>query len=88
MEAVVYSNFRNNMKTYFKQVNETYEPLIVVNKNPDENVVVVSKAEWDNLLENLYVANNTYLSDKIKRGMKELEAGKGVVRELFEDEDE
>ena len=37
MEAVVYSNFRNNLKNYMKKVNDEYEPLMVVNKNPDEN---------------------------------------------------
>ncbi|MRY60834.1 type II toxin-antitoxin system prevent-host-death family antitoxin, partial [Parabacteroides distasonis] len=42
MEAVVYSNFRNNLKNYMKKVNDEYEPLMVVNKNPDENIVVLS----------------------------------------------
>ena len=27
MEAVVYSNFRNNLKHYMKKVNDEYEPV-------------------------------------------------------------
>ena len=51
MEAVVYSNFRNNLKHYMKKVNDEYEPLMVVNKNPDENIVVLSKKNWDSIQE-------------------------------------
>jgi len=43
MEAVVYSTFRNHLKDYMKKVNDEFEPLAVVNKNPDEDIVVVSK---------------------------------------------
>ncbi|SJZ57210.1 antitoxin YefM [Pilibacter termitis] len=88
MEAVVYSNFRNKMKAYFRQVNENMEPLIVVNKNPDENVVVVSKAEWDSLQETLYVMSNPYLSDKIMKGMEQVRLGKTANHDLIEVEDE
>ncbi len=27
MEAVAYSNFRNNLKHYMKKVNDEYEPI-------------------------------------------------------------
>ena len=49
MEAVVYSTFRNHLKDYMKKVNDELEPLTVVNKNPDEDIVVISKSEWDSL---------------------------------------
>ena len=54
MEAVVYSNFRNNLKHYMKKVNDEYEPLMVVNKNPDENIVVLSKKNWDSIHHGLW----------------------------------
>jgi len=43
MEAVVYSTFRNHLKDYMKKVNDEFEPLAVVNKNPDEDIVVSDK---------------------------------------------
>lgn len=45
MKAVVYSTFRNHLKDYMKKVNDEFEPLTVVNKNPDEDIVVISKSE-------------------------------------------
>ena len=32
MDAVNYSNFRKNLKHYFKEVNESRVPIIITNK--------------------------------------------------------
>ena len=42
--------------------------LTVVNKNPDEDIVVISKSEWDSLQETLRLAQNKELSDKVLLG--------------------
>ena len=87
MEAVVYSNFRNNLKNYMKKVNDEYEPLMVVNKNPDENIVVLSKENWDSIQETIRIMNNDYLSDKVLSGMEQVKQKKVVQRQLLEVED-
>ena len=87
MEAVVYSNFRNNLKNYMKKVNDEYEPLMVVNKNPDENIVVLSKENWDSIQETIRLMNNDYLSDKILSGMEQVKQKKTIQRQLLEVED-
>ncbi|AGU82653.1 type II toxin-antitoxin system Phd/YefM family antitoxin [Streptococcus anginosus] len=87
MEAVVYSNFRNNLKNYMKKVNDEYEPLMVVNKNPDENIVVLSKENWDSIQETIRLMNNDYLSDKVLSGMEQVKQKKVIQRPLLEVED-
>lgn len=87
MEAVVYSNFRNNLKNYIKKVNDEYEPLMVVNKNPDENIVVLSKKNWDSIQETIRLMNNDYLSDKVLSGMEQVKQKKVIQRPLLEVED-
>ena len=87
MEAVVYSNFRNNLKNYMKKVNDEYEPLMVVNKNPDENIVVLSNENWDSIQETIRLMNNDYLSDKVLSGMEQVKQKKVVQRQLLEVED-
>ena len=82
MEAVVYSTFRNHLKDYMKKVNDEFEPLTVVNKNPDEDIVVISKSEWDSIQETLRVAQNKELSDKVLRGMAEVRAGQVQLHEI------
>lgn len=85
MEAVTYSHFRNHLKDYMKKVNDEFEPLIVVNKNPDEDIVVLSKSEWSSIQETLAVAQNAYLSDKVLRGMAAVRTSKTQERQLVED---
>ena len=87
MEAVVYSNFRNNLKNYMKKVNDECEPLMVVNKNPDENIVVLSKKNWDSIQETIRLMNNEYLSDKVLSGMEQVKQKKVIQRPLLEVED-
>ncbi|MGT2912088.1 type II toxin-antitoxin system Phd/YefM family antitoxin [Streptococcus cameli] len=82
MEAVVYSTFRNHLKDYMKKVNDEFEPLVVVNKNPDEDIVVLSKKEWDSLQETLRIAQNKELSDKVLRGMQDVKQGLTQVRTI------
>ena len=67
MEAVLYSTFRNHLKDYMKKVNDEFEPLTVVNKNPDEDIVVLSKSEWDSIQETLRIAQNKELSEIYRR---------------------
>jgi prevent-host-death family protein len=43
MDAVNYTNFRKKLKEYMIQVNDDSEPLIVTNKDSDNDIVVLSK---------------------------------------------
>ena len=84
MEAVLYSTFRNHLKDYMKKVNDEFEPLTVVNKNPEEDIVVLSKSEWDSIQETLRIAQNKELSDKVLRGMTQVRAGSTQVHVIEE----
>ena len=70
-----------------KKVNDEYEPLMVVNKNPDENIVVLSKKNWDSIQETIRLMNNEYLSDKVLSGMEQVKQKKVIQRLLLEVED-
>ena len=85
MDAVNYSNFRRNLKDYFKQVNDASEPLIVTNKQPEDNVVVMSKDEYDSLVETLEILSNKYLMEKINRGRQAVANGNILKHEVLEE---
>ena len=46
-QAVAYSNFRANLKTYMRRVNEDADTLLVTNADPEDNVVVMSADDYD-----------------------------------------
>ena len=87
MEAVAYSNFRQNLKHYMRQVNEDAEALIVTSKNTEETVVVLSKRDYDSMQETFRIMSNNYLMDKIKRGEQQFKSGDFQTHDLLEVED-
>lgn len=88
MEAVAYSNFRQNLKHYMKQVNDDAEPLIVTSKNIDDTVVVLSKRDYDSMQETFRIMSNNYLMNKIKRGDEQFKAANFQTHELLEVDDD
>lgn len=88
MEAVAYSNFRKSLKDYFKQVNSNSEPLIVTNKDSADNVVIMSKSDYDAIMETLSINSNDYLMQKIAKGDQEFAEGNFRTHELLEDSDD
>ncbi|MFB8547554.1 type II toxin-antitoxin system Phd/YefM family antitoxin [Enterococcus casseliflavus] len=84
MEAVAYSNFRQNLRNYMKQVNEDADALIVTTKDVDDTVVVLSKRDYDSMQETLRVLSNNYVMDKIRRGDQQFSEGNFETHELLE----
>lgn len=55
MEVESYSNVKNNLKFFMKKVKKEHKPIIITSKNNEENSVLMSKDEYDNLIENTYI---------------------------------
>lgn len=87
MEAVAYSNFRQNLRTFMKQVNEDVEPLIVTTKDVEDTVVVISKRDFDAMQETMRVLSNQYLLSKIQRGEEQFNKGSFSQHDLLEVDD-
>ena len=54
MIATDFSNIRNNLNEVCNRVVQDSDIAIITRKN-DENVVLMSQAQYDNLMENLYI---------------------------------
>lgn len=70
-----------------KKVNDEFEPLIVVNKNPNENIVVLSQNSWESLQETIRVMENDYLSHKVINGMSQVKEKQVTKHDLIGVED-
>lgn len=51
------TQFEENMKTYMDKVTDDYETVFVARKN-NKNVVMISEAVYNNLMENIHVMGN------------------------------
>ena len=87
VQAVSYSAFRNNLKSYMRKVNEDADTLMVTNIDPNDNVVVMSVRDYDSLMEMLRIHQNPYLRDKIAQGLEQARQGSGLPHDLIDPED-
>ena len=84
MVAVNYSTVRNNLKDYCDKATDQQETVIVTRK--DEKNVVILSLERFNQLEKM-ARNAEYLA-MVDRSLAQLQAGKGQLHDLIEEEDD
>ena len=88
MEAVSYSVLRKNLRSYLQQVNDDATTLLVTNRdNADDAAVLMSKRDYDSMIETLRIMSNPTLMDKIRRGKEQITAGKTEQHELIKPND-
>lgn len=88
MEAVSYSVLRKNLRSYLQQVNDDATTLLVTNRdNADDAAVLMSKRDYDSMIETLRIISNPTLMDKIRRGKEQITAGKTKQHELIKPND-
>ena len=83
MIATNYSEVRNNLKAYCDKETKDYETIIITRKN-NENVVLMSEEEYNNLMENLYIRSNLKYYQRLVESIKEVEKGNVKEHDLIE----
>lgn len=83
MEITTYSNFRQNLKSFMDKVFIAHSPLFVTRSN-GEDVVVMSKADYESMQETLYLLSSAKNAARLAQGIQEFEEGKGTARDLVE----
>ena len=84
MEITSYSNFRQNLKHFLDQVIGKHVPLFVTRAN-SEDVVVLSKSDYDSMQETFYLLSNPENARRLLDGIEEYKKGGGEERELVEE---
>ncbi len=81
MIATSFANIRNNFKEICNQVVQDSDIAIITRKN-NENIVLMSQAYYDNLMENLYIRESKANYDWLKESIKQAEDGNLVNFEV------
>ncbi len=84
MEITTYSNFRQNLKAFMDKVFDSKSPLFITRSN-GEDVVVLSKEEYDGIQETLHLLSSPKNAQRLKESLEEFENGGGQVRDLIEE---
>jgi antitoxin YefM len=71
MIARCYSDVRKNFKDYCDKVVDDFETIIITRER-GENVVLISEAEYSNMLENLRIMGNSKQYFKLLKSNEEI----------------
>jgi antitoxin YefM len=85
MDAVSYSDLRQNLKSYMDKVYNDHDPLIIARKN-NENLVLISIDEYNSLIETNYLLGNENNAEHLKKSIDQYSKGKAKKRELLNNE--
>jgi antitoxin YefM len=83
MDAITYTDLRQNLKAYMDKVFQDHDPLIITRKN-NENVILLSVNEYNSLVETNYLLSNEANAEHLKKSIAQYKAGKIRSRELCE----
>ncbi|MDC7223904.1 MAG: type II toxin-antitoxin system prevent-host-death family antitoxin [Spirochaetales bacterium] len=84
MDAVNYTDLRQNLKSHMDRVYQDHEPLIVTRKD-NQNVVMISLDDYNSLIETQYLLSSENNAVRLKRSLEDARKGKSVARELVEE---
>jgi antitoxin YefM len=82
--AISYSTARQNFKEYCDKTTKDFETIIVTRER-GENVVMISEAEYNNMLENLHVRRNPEFYNELLKSIEQLKNGRKKERELADE---
>jgi antitoxin YefM len=85
MDAITYTNLRQNLKYYMDKVFNDHDPLIIIRKN-NENVVLMSVDEYNSLMETNYLLSNKANAEHLQKSINQHKSGKMKERKLYENE--
>ena len=82
MQAVSYSEARENLKSMIDKVVADRAPLAITRQR-GEGAVLVSASEWASIEETMYLLRSPANAKRLLESIAELEAGGGEVHELI-----
>lgn len=83
MKSTTFSHLRANLAAMMDQVNDDHAPLHI-SRAGRKGAILVSEDDWAGMEETLYLLSSPKNAERLLRSIEDLDAGKGVVRELIE----
>ena len=83
MKAISYTAARETLASTMKAVCDDREPIIITRKR-EEPVVMMSLDDFEAMQETNYLRRSPANAERLEKAIAQLEAGKGIERELPE----
>ena len=79
MQTISFTDARNKLNRLIEKLDDNSEPVVILGSKGRKDAVLISKEEYDTLIENLYVNSNSTWVKSIKKGIRELDTKKGII---------
>jgi antitoxin YefM len=83
MEAITYTNARQNLAKTMEKVCQDHSPVIVTRKKND-SVVIISLEDYKALEETAYLLRSPKNARRLIESISQLENDKGIQRDLID----
>jgi antitoxin YefM len=83
MEAITYSQARQNLAKMMNRVCDEHELVIITRKVADP-VVMMSLEDYNSIQETAYLLKSSANAERIRESIKQYERGKYKTKELIE----
>jgi antitoxin YefM len=83
MDAITYTYARNNLAKTMQQACDNHE-LIIVTRENEPAVVVMSLEDFQSIEETAYLLRSPKNAKRLSESMAQLDKGKGIEKELIE----
>jgi antitoxin YefM len=83
MNAITYTEARENLAKTIQQVCRDHDPVIITRKRED-SVVMISLEDYESLTETAYLLKSPRNARRLLTSLEELEQGKGREQALVE----
>jgi antitoxin YefM len=81
MQAVLYSQARNNLRSMINQVCDNFEEFIITTKEK-QTVVLISQDEYNAMKETIYLLSSKNNRDRLLNSVDQIESSKFVKKEI------
>lgn len=82
MNAISYTAARNSLAKTMDKVNADHNPILITRQN-GEPAVLMSLDDFHAYEETAYLLGNPNNAERLRRAIRQLEAGKGKARKLI-----
>jgi len=83
MGHVSFTDLRQRMASYFDQVTNDREPLVVTRQGGKGNLVVMSEAEFAGWQETVHLLNSPKNAERLMASIRQIRAGGARQRDLL-----
>ena len=81
MQAILYSQARNNLREIINKACQNFEEFIITTKDK-QSAVLISQEEYDSMKETLYLLSSKNNRDRLLDAMEQIEDAKFTKKEL------